>query len=146
MIMKHRPGLSIYKSKHEALYVIVNSAVRPQYGGRVDWGPMVHIALEQMREHGTDLVLDNLRGFDERDGSQGGGLQGLSCEQQSHFDREHILVGVRQESLSQLILTPMHPAKPGGFRGTQAEQIVVDLPCLPEDFFSKLNAAFEKAG
>ena len=144
--MKHVPCLDIYRKNGTNEIMILNFAVRPIYGGNIAWGKVVNLTLENVQDGGAEIILANLRGFSERDGSQGSDLPKLSREQQRKFDRNHTLVGVRQESLSQLILTPMHRASPAGFTGERSEEIIVELPCSSEEFAKKLDTAFEKAG
>jgi hypothetical protein len=144
--MKPYPGLSLYKNKSSGSLVIINFAVDELYGMNKAWGPMVHLTVDEFRNSGINIILDNLQGFADRDSNDGDAMSKLPRNVQRTFDREHLLVSIRQESPSQLICTPMHPAKPAGHIGDRSEEIVVNLPCVAEEFYSKLNAAFEKLG
>jgi hypothetical protein len=145
--MQTRPGLDIFCHKTTGDIVILNYAVRPLYGAKVGWGPMVHVTADQMRERGLDLISENLAGFESRDGSDGSEFQKLPRHEKRRFESDHLLVSVRQEHSSRLILTPMHPAEGNnGFIGDRVEELEVNLPCSTEEFFRSLTLALQRVG
>jgi hypothetical protein len=141
-----RPTLDIFKNKHTGEFIIVNFAPRPLYGGSVGWGPTVHLEPEVMRKRGLEVLLANLEGFQQRDGSLGCEIQMMTREQRRKFDSDHLLVGVRQESPELIALQPMRPTNPAGFIGNRRHEISVSVPCSAGAFFDKLNSAFDRAG
>jgi len=143
--MERESNLQILRNIKDGEFLIRNFAIDPRYGYRAEFGDLVPVDPQSMRERGMEIVLTNLVGFFERDA-----LKDLnerprrSRQENARLDRSNRLVSVALSG-DELRLEPMKRVR-GGFTGTDSPTITLATSSTNEEFFRLLMKAFSICG
>ena len=138
------PSLHLRVNQKTGDFVIVNYAVDRRFGFLAGWGPLVHVARQQMKTEGLRIVLDNLDGFLDRNGEDGCELDGDPVKQRE-FEKLHKCISIMLLEQRNLAITPMRGTRRGGATGEYEDVITLPFPCTNEEFYRALELAESRA-
>jgi hypothetical protein len=139
--MKKKPTVELLENRSNGSFLLVHYAVRKELGWTVAWGKPVAFTPNEFRVVGMAEVMRSLKEFFSRDGDDKAKVLHTPESEQLKLVRDHLSLGVRQESPTLLMLSPSHRRR-GGYIGR--EQIELPLPVSPAAFFEAVEAAFRK--
>jgi hypothetical protein len=146
--VQHIPSLDLGRNIATGSFVIINFVPDPQFGYLTDFGPLIHVSSDTMRECGSEIVLNNLSEFHDRVKTARGELGNMARDAQRAFSNEHLFLGIEKPSADTIVVIPTHQGKRGGLVSAveRKEDLVVKLPILPQDFYEEIMKAFELCG
>jgi hypothetical protein len=141
---KSDPSLTVAINQKTGDFAIINLAVDPKFGFQRGWGPLVHVPRSQMQKEGLSIVLDNLAGFHDRNGDDGGELDGDPVKQRK-FCKLHKEISISIRGKNSLVLSPFRRNSRGGGASEYEDVITLPFPYTNDQFIEALQLAETRA-
>jgi len=138
------PTLELYYDAAAGQYLLQNYAEHPEFGYSVATGDFIHISADQMEMCGIEIVLDNLREYQERSAAETAALDKMSSQERRSFYRKYANCGLSLDSPNVLTIAPMELEDDGTGLGDASREIHLDLPCTADAFVAALHRAMAK--